>query len=99
MSIPTLPPFTPSVVSISRHCRRDQADFMTLCFILFLNRLSEKKQTRRRWWRAGGGIVTEQTCRIWWCDEGNATEMVVKHGSYGGGGAEADGDIPLYPYR
>ncbi|KAL0662941.1 hypothetical protein Bca4012_099778 [Brassica carinata] len=80
MSIPTLPPFTPAVVSISRHCRRDQANFMTLK-------------------RAGGGIVTEQTCRIWWCDEGNATEMVVKHESYGGGGAEADGDIPLYPYR
>lgn len=44
--------------------------------------------------------MTEKTRWSWWCDEGNMTEMMVKHGSYGGEGAEGDGDIyiPLYLY-
>ncbi|KAL0663914.1 hypothetical protein Bca4012_100751 [Brassica carinata] len=70
MSIPTLPPFTHAVVSISRHCRRDKADFMTLCFILFIHHL-------RRSRHVGGGGVTEETRWRWYRDGTDMPDLVV----------------------
>lgn len=47
----------------------------------------------RRNTHVGDGGVTEEARRRWYRDGADKPELMVKRGSNGGGGAEADGDV------